>query len=83
LIHEAIPAATTLGLLLNPTNKLVTEILSKDLQTGARDVQLRVLNASTERDFEGAFASPKKMQVGGLVIISDPFFSARANNSLH
>src|SRR5262245_52067881 len=80
LIHEAVPAATTLGLLLNPTNKMVTEILSKDLQTGARElgVQLRVLNASTERDFEGAFASLKKMQVGGLVIISDPFFISKS-----
>jgi putative ABC transport system substrate-binding protein len=80
LIHEAVPAATTLGLLLNPTNKVVTEPLSKDLQTGARElgVQLRLENASTERDLERAFASLKQMQVGGLVIGSDGFFVSQS-----
>jgi putative tryptophan/tyrosine transport system substrate-binding protein len=67
LMHEVVPAATTLGLLLNPANKIVTETQSKDLQAGARGLglQLRVLNASTERDFEDVFASLKQMQVGG------------------
>jgi len=76
LIHEAVPAATTLGLLLNPTNKVVTEPVSKDVQTGAHELglQLRVLNVSTESDFERVFASLKQMQVGALVIVSDPFF---------
>jgi putative tryptophan/tyrosine transport system substrate-binding protein len=80
LIHEAVPAATTLGLLLYPTNKVVTEPLSKDLQTGARElgVQLRLENASTERDHERAFASLKQMQVGGLVIGSDGFFVSQS-----
>ena len=32
LIHELVPAATTMGLLLNPTNKMVAEIQSEDLQ---------------------------------------------------
>lgn len=80
LIHEAVPAATMLGLLLNPTNKVVAEPLSKDLQTGARElgVQLRVLNASTERDFERVFASLKQMQIGGLLIGSDPFVISKS-----
>ena len=45
LIHELVPAATTMGLLLNPTNKMVAEIQSKDLQAGARalGLQLRIL----------------------------------------
>ncbi|MGB8139553.1 MAG: ABC transporter substrate-binding protein, partial [Pseudolabrys sp.] len=49
---------------------------SKDLQTGAGalGIQLRLLNASTERDFEDVFASLKQMQVGGLVIGTDGFF---------
>jgi putative tryptophan/tyrosine transport system substrate-binding protein len=76
LLHEVVPAATTLGLLLNPTNTLVTETQSQDLQTGARalGLQLRVLNASRESDFEDVFASLKQMQVGGLVIGTDGFF---------
>ena len=80
LIREAVPAATTLGLLLNPTNKVVAEPLYKDVQAGARELglQLRVLNASTESDFERVFASLKQMQLGALVIISDPFFISKS-----
>jgi putative ABC transport system substrate-binding protein len=80
LIHEAVPAATTLGLLLNPTNKVVAEPLYNDVQAGARELglQLRVLNASTESDFERVFASLKQMQLGALVIISDPFFISKS-----
>ena len=80
LIHEVIPTATTLGLLLNPANKVVTETLSKDLETGARElgVQLRLLNASTERDLEPVFANLKQMQIGGLVIGTDGFFVSKS-----
>jgi ABC-type uncharacterized transport system substrate-binding protein len=80
LMHEVVPAATTLGLLLNPANKVVTETQSKDLQAGARGLglQLRVLNTSTERDFEDVFPSLKQMQVGGLVIGTDGFFVSRS-----
>jgi putative tryptophan/tyrosine transport system substrate-binding protein len=84
LLHEVVPAATTLGLLLNLTNKMVTEVQSKDLQTeaGALGLQLRVLNASNEHDFENAFASLKQMQVAGLVIGTDGFLSARVKSWL-
>jgi putative tryptophan/tyrosine transport system substrate-binding protein len=80
LLHEVVPAATTLGLLLNPTNKMVTEVQSKDLQTAAiaLSLKLRVLNASAERDFEDVFASLKQMQVGGLVIGTDGFFVSQS-----
>jgi putative tryptophan/tyrosine transport system substrate-binding protein len=80
LMHEVVPAATTLGLLLNPTNKVSTEVQSKDLQAGARDlgIKLRVLNASTQHDFENVFASLKQMQVGGLVIGTDGFFVSQS-----
>jgi putative ABC transport system substrate-binding protein len=80
LLHEVVPTATTLGLLLNPTNKVITETQSKDLHTGARalGLQLRVFNASTEREIEDAFANLKQMRVGGLVIGTDGFFVSRS-----
>jgi putative ABC transport system substrate-binding protein len=80
IMHEVVPAASTLGLLLNPTNKVVTETQTKDLQTAARELglQLRVLNASTEREFEDIFAGLKQMQIGGLVIGTDGFFVAHS-----
>ena len=72
LIHELLPAATTVGLLLNPTNA-VAEIQSKELQAAARTLglQLRIANASTERDFDAAFATLSQRQISGLVIGTD------------
>ncbi len=79
LIHELVPTATTIGLLLNPTNA-VAEIQSKDLQAAARTLglQLRVLHASTERDFDEVFATLIRLRAGGLVIGSDGFFVSRS-----
>jgi putative tryptophan/tyrosine transport system substrate-binding protein len=79
LIHELLPAATTIGLLLNPTNT-VAEIQSKDLQAAARTLglQLRIANASTERDFDAAFATLSQGQVGGLVIGTDGFLVSQS-----
>jgi putative ABC transport system substrate-binding protein len=80
LIHEVVPAATTMGILLNPANKAVTEAQSNEFQTGARalGLQLHVLNASTEREIEDAFANFKQMRVGGLAIGTDGFFVSRS-----
>jgi putative tryptophan/tyrosine transport system substrate-binding protein len=74
LIRELLPAATTVGLLINPANP-VAEIQSKVLQAAARTLglQLRIANASTEREFDAAFATFSQWQVGGLVIGTDGF----------
>ena len=78
LLHEVVPAATLIGLLLNPTNP-VTEAFLRDQQAAARTLGLRlhVLYASTERDFDAAFATLVQMRAGGLVIGQDQFFSGR------
>jgi putative ABC transport system substrate-binding protein len=79
LMHELLPAATTIGLLLNPTNA-VAEIQSKDLQAAARTLglQLRIANASIERDFDAAFATLSQGRVGGLVIGTDGFLVSQS-----
>jgi putative ABC transport system substrate-binding protein len=76
LIHELVPTATRMVLLLNPTNTAVAEIQSKDLIAAARTLglQLDILHASTEEKFEPAFAALKQLQAGGLVIGTDGFF---------
>ena len=58
LLHEVAPAATTLALLVNPTN-LNAEILSRDLHAAARTLrlQLQVLHASAEREIDTVFAT--------------------------
>src|SRR5215472_17720330 len=70
LLHEMVPKATSLALLINPTSPNLADAQSKDLQTAARSrgLQLYVLQASTEADFETAFESLARLRAGGLVI---------------
>jgi putative ABC transport system substrate-binding protein len=79
LLHELAPAASTIVLLVNPTNAL-TEANTTNAQTAAHalSVQLHVLNASTERDFDAVFARLVQLQAGGLVIAPDAFFISRS-----
>jgi putative ABC transport system substrate-binding protein len=80
LAHELIPAATVIALLVNPTNPLA-EAVSRDSQAAARilGLQLDVLHASTERDFDAVFATLAQLRAAALVIGSaDPFFASRA-----
>jgi putative ABC transport system substrate-binding protein len=79
LLHELLPTATTIALLVNPTNPNA-EAQSKDLQAAARPLglQLHVLGASTERDFETVFSTLLQLQTGGLVINGDAFFVSRS-----
>ena len=78
-MHELLPAANTIGLLLNPTN-VIAENQSKDLQAAARTLglQLRIANASTEHDFDAAFATLSQGQVRGLVIGTDGFLVSQS-----
>jgi putative tryptophan/tyrosine transport system substrate-binding protein len=80
LLHELVPTASIVALLANPTNPTLTETLSISLQTAGRTLglQLHVLHASTERDFETAFAALVQLRVGALVIANDPFFISRS-----
>jgi putative tryptophan/tyrosine transport system substrate-binding protein len=78
LLHDAVPRAKIIALLVNPAN-FDTEILSRSLQPAARSfgLQLHVLNASTERDFDSVFATLHQLRADGLVVVGDVFFTAR------
>jgi putative ABC transport system substrate-binding protein len=80
VLRELVPTATTIALLVNPTNPTNAETLSRDLQAAARTLglQLHVLHASTERDFDAVFASLPRLRAGALIIGSDPFFNSRS-----
>jgi putative tryptophan/tyrosine transport system substrate-binding protein len=75
LLHELVPAARIIALLVNPTNPNANA-LSREVQAAARTLglDLHVLNASTERDFDPAFATLAQVQAGGLVIATDGYF---------
>ncbi len=80
LLHELTPKATIIALLVNPANSNA-QVISRDLQAAARalGLQPRVLNASTERDFDTVFPTLLQMRAGALVIATDPFFLDRRN----
>jgi ABC-type uncharacterized transport system substrate-binding protein len=80
LLHELVPAATTIALLVNPTTPTNAETLTRELRTAARTfgLQLHVLNASTKRDFDTAFAALERLRAGALVIGTDPFFNSQS-----
>jgi putative tryptophan/tyrosine transport system substrate-binding protein len=79
LLHELVPMATVVGLLVNPTNPNLAEPTTKNLRAAAHTLglQLHILNASTDRDFDTVFATLIQLQLGALVIGADPFFSSR------
>ena len=79
LLHELVPRATVMALLVNPTNPSLAETISKNAQAAARilGLQLHVLYASTERDIDAAFATLLQLRAGGLVVSSDTFFTSR------
>jgi putative ABC transport system substrate-binding protein len=78
LLHELLPTARVVALLANPTDA-ASATLSSNMMSVARTLglELHVLNASAEGDFEGAFAKLIELRAGGLVINPDPFFIAR------
>ena len=81
LLHEMVPAATVVALLVNPTNPALAETQSRVLPAAARTLglSLHVLNASTDRDFDAVFASLAQLRAGALVIGVDAFFNSRSD----
>jgi putative ABC transport system substrate-binding protein len=77
LLHEAVPKATAIALLVNPTSAVLAESDTRDTEAAARilGLQLRVLEASNERDFDAVFASMAQLRPDGLVIGGDTLFT--------
>ena len=78
LLHELVPTATIVALLVNPDNPNA-ETLARDLGAVARGLglQLHVLRARAERDFDTVFVTLRQLRAGALVIGTDAFFTSR------
>jgi putative ABC transport system substrate-binding protein len=78
LLHELVPTAAGIGLLVNPTSR-VSESLARDLMpaAGSLGLRLHLLRASTERELDAAFQSFTLLRAGALVIGIDAFFISR------
>jgi putative ABC transport system substrate-binding protein len=78
LLHDTMPRAAVLALLVNPTNPNA-EPDTKDAQAAANalGLELRVLTASTEHELEATFTTIVQRRVGALLVGIDPFFRNR------
>jgi ABC transporter substrate binding protein len=79
LLREMVPTATTIALLVNPTNPSLAEPFTQALQAAAATlgIKLPVLQASAHLDFDNAFATLAQLRAEALVIMPDVFFNTR------
>jgi putative tryptophan/tyrosine transport system substrate-binding protein len=82
-LHEMIPAARVMALLVNPADPVLSQAQSSAILSAASKLglELHVLNASSERDFDAVFANLSSLRAGGLVISTDAVF-IRGNEQL-
>jgi putative tryptophan/tyrosine transport system substrate-binding protein len=80
LLHELLPTAGVIVLLINPTDSVYAEMQSREALAAAHTlgIDLRVLNASTERDFDSVFVDLIHLRAGGLAIGEDAFFNSHS-----
>jgi putative tryptophan/tyrosine transport system substrate-binding protein len=78
LLHELLPTARVIALLVNPSDPVLAEPQTREALSAANTLglELHVLDASTERDFDAVFAKLRELQAGGLVIGGDAFFTS-------
>ena len=79
LLHELMPAATVFALVVNPASPLA-QIESRDLLEAARGLglELHVLQATSEHDFDEVFSSLIQLHAAALLIATDGLFTSRS-----
>jgi putative tryptophan/tyrosine transport system substrate-binding protein len=78
LLHELVPTATTIAVLVNP-NYSPAENQLRDVQEAATrlGVQVLALRANTETDFDAVFTDLVRQRAGTLLVCASPFFFSR------
>jgi putative ABC transport system substrate-binding protein len=79
LLHELVPTASIVALLVNPTNTANTEAQTTGLRDAARSLglQLHILPASTAGEIDDAFGKLVELRASALVVAGDPFLTSR------
>ena len=79
LLHELLPTAKVMALLVNPDDRALAQAQAREVLSAARNrkLELHVLNARSESDFDAVFADIKRLRVGGLVIGAGSVFCSR------
>jgi putative tryptophan/tyrosine transport system substrate-binding protein len=79
LLHDLVPKAARIAVLVNPTNPSATEAALPEIREAARalGLQIAVLNASTSREIEAAFSTLVADRADALFVAPDSFFTGR------
>ena len=79
LFHDLVPKAARIAMLVNPANHTIAELMLRDMPEAARAIglQIQVLNASTSREIEAAFATLVRDRADALFVAPDAFFVSR------
>ena len=79
LLHDLVPKAVRIAVLINPANASTAEATLRDMPEAARAIglQIVVLNASTGREIEAAFATLVRDRADALFVGADAFFNSR------
>jgi putative ABC transport system substrate-binding protein len=79
LLHELVPKAVRVAVLVNPANAPAAEAMLRDLPEAARAIglQIQVLNAGTIREIEAAFVTLVRERADALFVAPDAFFISR------
>ncbi len=79
LLHDLLPEAIRIAVLVNPSNPIMAESTIRNVQEVAPTIgqQIRILNASTIGEIDAAFASLERERPDALFVASDSFFTSR------
>ena len=78
LLHDLVPSAQIVAYLANPTNpSFRLEVDAVQEAAKAFDVDLRIMNASTDLEIETAFARLAELHAGAIIVAGEPFFDSR------
>jgi ABC-type uncharacterized transport system substrate-binding protein len=85
ILREMVPTATRVAVLVNPANAANAETTLKEVEAAARTIGLKiqVLNASTSREIDAAFATLGRERSDVLLVGIDPFFNSRRVQLVH
>jgi putative ABC transport system substrate-binding protein len=79
LLHEVLPTARLLALLVNPNNPNSESLTRASHEAAGRlGLELHVVHASTDREFDALLTTVKELRVGGIVIGTDAFLISRS-----
>jgi putative ABC transport system substrate-binding protein len=78
ILRELLPGVIQIGVLVD-SNSPEGDIQSREVQAAARTIgqQILVLNTSSERDFDAAFATGAQQRIGALLVAGSPFFTSQ------